>query len=64
MDRIITAEEIDPINEKYGKSGLDVLMDAGADVVVTNTLETPVSKVDVTEDVSNGIKKLYEEGFF
>jgi ribose-phosphate pyrophosphokinase len=34
-------------NKKLGKSAYDLLKEAGADIVVTNTIRTPVSKVDV-----------------
>lgn len=44
---------------KYGSSGLDVLKQEGADVVVTNTMETPVSKVDVTGQLAEKLYELY-----
>lgn len=42
---------------QQGISGLDVLRNEGANVIVTNTIETPVSVVDVTPEVA---KELYE----
>lgn len=51
-------------NDKYGKSGLDLLLEEGANVIVTNMLETPVSRVDVSGDVAEAVVGLYEDGFF
>ncbi len=44
-------------NRKLGKSAFDILTESGTEVVVTDTIETPVSRVSVVPLLA---KKLYE----
>lgn len=45
---------------KEGKSGLDVLREEGANVVVTNTIETPVSFIDITPKLAEKLYEIYK----